>query len=125
MQSSTLHQVGHKPCRTPSKALKGRDRLHAEIPGIDPLIERWVEAGRNLGSMVTRTLKLLDAYGAPILRAAVEEMNTRGTHDTGAMAIFCEERRRTRRGPAALVLDLAAHVVERDVVPHDLGGYDE
>lgn len=108
-----------------AQALKGRDRLHAEIPGIDPLIERWVEAGRNLGSMVTRTLKLLDAYGAPVLRAAVEEMNTRGTHDPGAMAIFCEERRRTRRGPAALVLDLAAHVVERDVVPHDLGGYDE
>ena len=108
-----------------AKALKGRDRLHAEIPGIDGLLERWVDVGRNLGSMVARTIQLLDAYGAPVVRHAVNEMMARGTHDPGAMAILCEQRRRHRRGPRPLVLQLAEHVVERDVIPHDLGGYDE
>lgn len=50
-----------------ARELKGRDRLRAEIPEIDILIERWVEVGRNLGSMVARTLTLLDkpAFGRP------------------------------------------------------------
>ncbi|MBK9265928.1 MAG: hypothetical protein IPM54_39830 [Polyangiaceae bacterium] len=40
---------------------KGRDRLHAQIDGIDRLFSRWVEVGRNLGSMTSRTIRLLDA----------------------------------------------------------------
>ena len=108
-----------------AQALKGRDRLHAEIPNIDQLLRRWVDVGRNLGSMVARTVQLLDAYGAPVVRHAVDEMLARGTHDPGAMAILCEQRRRHRRGPPPLVLQLAEHVVERDVIPQDLGGYDE
>lgn len=108
-----------------AQALKGRDRLHAELPNIGPLIERWVEAGRNLGSMVARTLYLLDAYGPAITRSAIDEMLPCGTHDPGAMAILCEQRRRARGGPRPVVLELADHVVERDVIPHDLGGYDE
>jgi hypothetical protein len=108
-----------------ARELKGRDRLRAEIPGIEPLIERWAEAGRNLGWMVTRTLKLLDAYGAPALQEAVEQMNLRGTHDPGAMAIVCEQRRRAQGAEPPRLVTLGPHVVERDVIPHDLGGYDE
>lgn len=108
-----------------ARDLKGRDRLHAEIPQIDALLERWVDAGRNVGSMVASTIKLLDAYGSAVLREAVAEMLARGTHDRGAMAILCEQKRKRRDGPAPTVIELGAHVVERDVVPHDLGGYDD
>ena len=75
--------------------------------------------------MIAATLKLLDAYGPAVLRPVVADMVSRGIHDRGAMAILCEQRRKRRAGPAPLLLELASHVVERDVVPHDLGGYDD
>jgi transposase len=108
-----------------ARDLKGRDRLRSEIPDIEPMFERWVEAGRNLGSMVARVIVLLDAYGAPIMRCALTEMLARGTHDPGAMAILCEQHRRQRGDRQTRVVAFGDHVRERDVVPHDLGGYDE
>jgi transposase len=111
--------------RKRAQDLKGRDRLRIEVPEIDALLQRWVDAGRNIGLMVAFTIKLLDAYGAAVMREVVADMSTRGIHDRGAMAILCEQRRRRRSGPAPLILQLGAHVVERDVVPHDLEAYDE
>lgn len=108
-----------------ARALKGRDRLRAEVPEIEPLFERWVDAGRNLGSMVARVIVLLDAYGGPAMREVLTEMVARGTHDPGAMAILCEQRRRARGDRPPSVVAFGDHVRERDVVPHDLGGYDE
>ena len=107
-----------------AQALKGRDRLRVEVPAIDAMLERWIDAGRNIGSMVGFTIKLLDAYGAPVLRDVVSDMLARGIHDRGAMSILCEQRRRGP-GPTPLAIELGDHVVERDVIPHDLGGYDE
>jgi transposase len=108
-----------------ARDLKGRDRLRVEVPEIVALLERWVDAGRNLGSMIGFTIMLLDAYGPAVLRAVVGDMLARGVHDRGAMAILCEQKRKRRDGPAPMTIQLGAHVVERDVVPHDLGGYDE
>jgi transposase len=108
-----------------ARDLKGRDRLRAEVPGIDVLLDRWADAGRNLGSMIGSTVVLLDAYGPAVLREVVADMIARGVHDRGAMAILCEQRRRRRSGPAPMIVELGQHVIERDVVPHDLGGYDE
>jgi transposase len=108
-----------------ARDLKGRDRLRTEVPAIEALVERWVTHGRNLGSMVSRTLGLLDAYGAAVLHDVVAEMIERGTHDPGAMAILCEQRRARDRGPAPRILAFGEHVRERDVIPHDLGGYDD
>lgn len=102
---------------------KGRDRLRAEIPRIDELMRLWLEDGRNVGSLVARTGKLLDLYGGAVLSAAVEDLLAKNSHDYGALAILCEKRRsRPRR---VLPLELADHVVDRDVIPHDLGGYDD
>jgi transposase len=108
-----------------ARDLKGRDRLRAEVPEIETLLARWADAGRNLGSMISATLVLLDAYGPAVLRDAVADMIARGVHDRGAMAILCEQRRKRRSGPAPIIVELGQHVVERDVIPHDLGGYDE
>ena len=63
---------------------------------IECLIEQWVDAGRNVGSMIARTLRLLDAYGAPAVSLAVAAMIERGTSDLGALAILCEQHRRRR-----------------------------
>jgi hypothetical protein len=108
-----------------ARDLKGRDRLRVEVPEIEKLLERWVDAGRNIGSMIGFTIKLLDAYGPATLREVTADMLSRGLHDRGAMAILCEQKRRGRSGPSPLAIQLGQHVVERDVIPHDLGGYDE
>jgi transposase len=108
-----------------ARALKGRDRLRAEIPNIDAMLERWMHVGRNLGSMVTRTLRLLDDYGGAILRDVITEMLENGTHDPGAIAMLAEQRRRQLGAKPKVLTNFAAHVVERDVVAQDLGGYDE
>lgn len=106
-----------------ARPAKGRDRLRAEVPAIDPLLAQWVEAGRNVGSLIARTLRLLDAYGAAAVQTAVATMLERGTSDLGALAILCEQHRCRRSTP--LPLQLGKHVLDRDVIPHDLGGYDD
>jgi transposase len=108
-----------------ARDLKGRDLLRAEVPDIDLLFVRWVEAGRNVGSMTARTVGLLRLYGGQILARAVAEALQRQTHDPGGLAILCEQARRELCRPIPTPLDLGQHVPDRDVIPHDLGGYDE
>ena len=107
-----------------AREAKGRDRLHAAVPAIETLYERWAERGRNLGSMTARTLKLLDLYGADRLASAVAQVIERGLHDPGALASLCEQQRRALAAPVPVDVTLAAHVQDRDVIPHDLEGYD-
>jgi hypothetical protein len=102
---------------------KGRDRLRVHVPRIDELLHRWLEDGRNVGSLVARTLKLLELYGGSVLAEATVELLDKGSHDFGALSILCEQRRARPR--AVLPIELAPHVVDRDVIPHDLGGYDD
>jgi transposase len=103
---------------------KGRDRLRAEVAGSDALFTRWAEAGRNLGSMTVRTATLLDLYGAELLGQAVALALEKGIHDPGALATLCEQARVARARPIPVPLEFADHVRDRDVLPHDLGGYD-
>jgi Mu transposase-like protein len=107
-----------------ASASTGRDRLRQAAPGIDTLIERWVEAGRNVGSMVAQTGKLLDLYGLDIFRRAVADTIERGTHDPGEIGVLCEKHRRGAEAPLPMDVRLGEHVPDRDVIPHDLGGYD-
>jgi hypothetical protein len=51
-------------------------------------------------------------------------MARRGTHDFGALAVLCEPQRHGRGRAPAPAIELAAHVAERDVVPHAREGYD-
>ncbi len=112
--------------RRAARAVKGRDRLRAEVPDIEVLLQRWLERDFNLGSMVSRTMRLLDLYGARILRAATADMIEHELVDIGALAVRCEKHHHDEGGPPpAIAVELAPHVNERDVVPHDLGGYDE
>jgi hypothetical protein len=109
-----------RAARTP----KMRDRLLAEIAGMEALYTRWVDVGRNLGLMTVRVGKLLELYGAETLAKAVADVLARGLHDPGALALRCEQARRVANRPMPVVLELGAHVPDCDVVPHDLGQYD-
>jgi transposase len=102
----------------------GQGRLRAAIPGIDALFARWVDAGRNVGSLTARTLKLLDLYGADLLAEAVAEVLALGMHDPGALAQVCEQHRRAKSLPVPVPVDLGDHVPDREVIPHDLESYD-
>lgn len=104
---------------------KGRDRLLAEVVGIDALYKHWVDVGRNIGFMTVRVGKLLDLYGAEILTKAVADVLARGLHDPGALALRCEEARRVAAKPMPIALELGEHVPDCDVVPHDLETYDQ
>jgi hypothetical protein len=106
--------------RTP----KMRDRLLAQVAGIEALYTRWVDVGRNIGLMTARTGKLLELYGAEVLGQAVAVVLERGLHDPGALALRCEEARRSADKPLPIVLELGPHVPDCDVIPHDLGQYD-
>ncbi len=102
----------------------GRGRLCEEVPGIERLFERWVDAGRNIGSMTAQTLKLLDLYGPALLADAVDQAIGRGTSDPGALAQLCEQHRSRRRLPVPIDIELGDHVPDWDVPPHDLERYD-
>jgi transposase len=110
--------------RQAARAPKGRDRLRQAVPDIDHLFARWVQAGRNVGNLTLRTLKLLDLYGDTLLAQAVAQALARGTSDIGALAVLCEQQRRTDRRPVPIEIPLGSDVPDREVVPQPLEDYD-
>lgn len=107
-----------------ARPTKARDRLLDQIPTMSALYTRWIEAGRNVGLMTARVVKLLDLYGPDLLREAVTDILERGLHDPGALALRCEEGRRRAGMGMPIPLEFAAHVPDGDVRHHDLAQYD-
>jgi transposase len=110
--------------RRAANAAPVRSHLLLEIPELRIIFERWVERGRNVGAMTSRTKKLRELYGSELLRQAVLEMCAGDTHDVGALALLCEQARRRANLPLPMPLPLPPHVVDGDVVSHDLASYD-
>jgi transposase len=111
--------------RRAARQLKGRDRLCATAPDFPALLERWATHQGSLAIRVTRAIKLLDLYGEALFARAVSELVQSGLHDPGALAIACDRLRRQAGHPVPLDLTLPDHIVDRDVIPHDLETYDE
>jgi len=107
-----------------ARATRSRDGLRSAVPEIDQLFSHWVEAGRNVGSMTSSALRLLDLYGGEMLRNAVVEALSRGISDIGALAQLCEQQRVKERLPVPIEVSLGDHVPDRDVIPHNLEKYD-
>ena len=103
---------------------KCRDLLRSQVPRVDALAEAWVLAGRNAGNCTARTVRLFELYGSDILSRAVDTLLTRGTSDLGALAHVCEQLRRERQRPVPIDVHVPSHAKDRDVIPHDLEGYD-
>ena len=108
-----------------AQELKGRDRLRSLVPTIDTLYARWIDGGRSLRHMTAQTNKLLDLYGEAIFLEAVTAIIDRGLHDPGALAQWCEQKRRALERPVPVDLVLNSHVPDRDVIPHNLEDYDD
>jgi hypothetical protein len=104
---------------------KGRDRLLAVAPDFAVILDRWALSGRSLAIQVTRAIKLLDLYGDDVFARAVADVAGRGLRDVSALALTCDRLRRERHRPLPVQIELPAHVVDRDVVPHDLEVYDD
>jgi transposase len=110
--------------RRAANAAPVRDHLLVEVPELRVICERWVERGRNVGSMTARTKQLRDLYGVDVLRQAVRQMCDHGTHDVGALSLLCEQVRRHANLPIPMALPLPPHVVDVDIASHDLESYD-
>ena len=89
------------------------------------LVARWEVSGSSLGLRVTHSIKLLDLYGDEVFAAAAADLDARGLADVGTLAIACEHHRKGRHRPVPFELVLPAHLDDADVIPHDLGAYDE
>jgi transposase len=111
--------------RRAARDLKGRDRLLHVAPDFAVILERWALSGRSLSIQVTRAIKLLDLYGDDVFARAVTEIVARGLRDVGALAVVCDRFRRDTSRPLPIDIPLPSHVVDRDVVPHDLETYDD
>jgi transposase len=111
--------------RRAARELKGRDRLRAVVPTFDRIVERWGKSGSALGRRVSHAIKLLELYGDHVFAAAAADIDVRGLADVGALAIACEHRRKDKKRPVPIELVLPDHLVDADVIPHDLESYDE
>ncbi len=111
--------------RRAARDLKGRDRLRAAAPLFHQLLARWEESGPSLAIQVTRAIQMLDLYGEEIFAEAVAECVGRGLRDTGALSVACDRLRREKRRPVPLSVAMPAHIEDAEIVPHDLGRYDE
>lgn len=105
---------------------RGLSRLSRAVPHADAMLALAAERGSNLGSIIARLLRLLDAIPAAELDEAVAEAVERGTPTVGAVRQILDRRRAALGKPPALITRFstnprAAHVVVR---PHNLESYD-
>ena len=101
-----------------------RDQLCKGVPAFQLVLERWLEEGRNIGVAVARASNACDDYGVDVFAAAVDEFVSRGLVDPAALGALCDHIQRHRK-PRATPAPAPHHVDDRDVTPHDLGGYDD
>lgn len=105
-------------------AMTVRDQLLDAVPELTVLYGRWVEEGRNVNFMTGRVRGLMGDYGREVLSIAVRTMVARGTHDTGALTLLCEQERQRANRPVPSAMKLGDHVDEHIVPTHDLASYD-
>lgn len=124
----TIENPAHRAAlvreRKAAADVKGRDRLRLVAPDFAILLERWSRRNMSLALQVARSTKLCDLYGEDIFALAVSEAVAREIVDTGALALACERIRRERHLPVPIEISLPDHVIDCDVVPHNLETYD-
>ena len=104
---------------------RGMDRLAHAAPASRLLLEHLAQRGKNLGHNTVRLLRLLEAYGATALQAALREVIQRNVPHVHAVAQVLERNRaaegQTARPPPPAPPPALADLVVR---PHSLEGYD-
>ena len=123
--SLTEHTADLLKERKRARDAKGRDRLRSTTADADILLRALLHDGRNMGLSTARLLKLLDLYGAELFSAALKDILARGIHDLSTLSMACETARRAKAKVVTIPPTFASHVNDRDVIPNDLGGYDD
>lgn len=118
------HRAALVAARPRAVEAKGRDRLFAVAPAMRAFVGAWGLDGQRLGRRVQRTILLLNQYGDAVFASAVAEAHALGVHDLAALTVICERLRKQQQRAVTLPLQLAAHLVDDDVVPHNLENYD-
>lgn len=118
------HRKQHAQRGPASRACLAHARMRRAAPNVDLLMSRWVERGRNAGSMASRAVKLLDHYGDAIFGRAVTLLLDTDLFDPSALAHLCDQLRAQQGRSACVPLDLPDHVQDADVQQHDLETYD-
>ena len=119
------HRAALLERRRLGRDLRGRDRLRAVCPAIDPLIARFVSDRRHIGPSVYRLSNLLDMYGDATFADAIAEVVASGSSDLAAVQVACEKHRRHRARPVPVTVAIPSHIPDREVIPHSLDNYDE
>ncbi len=105
---------------------RGMDRLAHACPISRDFLVAVAERGGNLGSHTNGLLKLLDAYGAEELQAAVIEALAKDAPNLHAIRQILDRRRHAHGRPPPLPMALPDDPRVRDLVvkPHRLDAYD-
>jgi transposase len=105
---------------------RGMDRLYQAAPSTEALLLAAAQRGGNLGSITSRLLRLLEAYGASALeRAVAEAVNSDAPH-LAAVRQLLEQHRLAEGKPPPLPAPLPddPRIRNLHVKPHDLDTYD-
>lgn len=105
---------------------RGQDRLAQAAPNSRDLLLAAAARGENLGSLTAALLRLLEAYGAAELQAAIGEALARGVPHPNAVRLSLQRRRDQRDQPPPVPLTLPDDPRVRDQVvrPQALADYD-
>jgi transposase len=110
-----------------ARELRGRDRLRANCPHAEALLDEMARRGEALRHHTFRLTRLLERYGAQALDRAIAEALERGAPSVGAIAHLCDAHQRRGGKPPIIAAVLPDDPRVRDVVVgrHDLGSYDQ
>lgn len=97
-------------------------RLEQAVPECRELLDLAFAQGESAGTQTAQLMKLLEKYGAPALRRAVQEALQRNTPRASSVAFLLG--RQPRSTPLALDLSRHPHVAFLHVRPHSLETYD-
>lgn len=106
---------------------RGMDHLHHAAPQSQAFLRLVAERGGNLGSTVSRLLRLLDGFGPDALDAALREATEQATASLGAVRHLLDRKRRALALPPPLSTPISddPRVRAQRTRPHDLSNYDQ
>jgi len=102
-------------------------RLANAVSQSEAFLDAAFQRGESAASVTNKLLRMLDEYGAAMLRAAVREALERNTPRVSSVAFILNRLQRLSRRRAPIPVDLSRRpdLAEVDIQPHNPETYDE